>query len=56
MARRSSLMTSGRLLDNIPSFQLEFGEKSEPLLLTRPENMLGFTEKNLITSGDARMH
>lgn len=37
----NDLITSGRLLDYIPRFQLEFGENSCGFLLTLSENMLG---------------
>jgi hypothetical protein len=46
----SDLITSARLLDYIPGVQLAFCENSGSLLLTLPDNMLGFSEKSLITS------
>jgi hypothetical protein len=44
------------LLDNITVFQLELAENEAPVLLTIVEKMLGLTEKNLITSGAARIN
>jgi len=52
----SDLITSGRLLDYIPGFQLEFCENSCGFLLTLSENRLGLSEDNLITSGTAWIH
>jgi hypothetical protein len=43
------------LLDNITVFQLELAENEAPVLLTIIEKMPGLTEKNLITSGAARI-
>jgi hypothetical protein len=52
----SDLITSERLLENITLPQLELTENKASVLLTIIENMLGLTEKNLITSGAARIH
>lgn len=51
----SNLILSGRRLDYIARVQLEFGENSGTFRLTLSENRLGLSEKNLITSGAARI-
>jgi hypothetical protein len=45
----SSLITSGRLLDYMTSFQLEFTENIAGVLLTLSKNMLGLIENSLRT-------
>jgi hypothetical protein len=47
--RTSSLITSGRLLDYMTSFQLEFTENIAGVLLTLRKNMLGIIENSLRT-------
>jgi hypothetical protein len=51
----SGLITSAALLDYIAPFQLAFAENDTTALLTLCENVLGLREKNLITSGAARI-
>jgi hypothetical protein len=50
IARCSSLITSGRLLDNRTSFQLEFTENIAGLLLTLSKNVLELSKNSLKTS------
>jgi hypothetical protein len=54
--RTNNLIPSGQLLDYIPVFRLEIGEKSGALLLILADNKPGFGEKNLITSAAAGIH
>jgi hypothetical protein len=52
----SDLISSGVLLDYIPRFRLGLCENRGAVLLTLFENVLGLSEKNLITSDAAKIN